>query len=69
MRFDGRDYVIYGVQLGAHGSRTPAGEGFAFRELAPDAESGLASAWLRWALAAASLAALAWLAWLRWRYG
>ena len=69
MRFDGRDYVIYGVQLGAPGSRTPAGEGFAFRELAPDAESGMSSAWVRWALAAASLAALAWLAWLRWRYG
>ncbi len=69
MRFDGRDYLIYGVQLGAPGSRTPAGEGFAFRELAPDAESGMSSAWVRWALAAASLAALAWLAWLRWRYG
>jgi predicted Ser/Thr protein kinase len=69
MRFDGRDFAVYGVQLGAPGSRTPAGEGFAYRELAPDADSGLSSAWVRWALAAASLAALAWLAWLRWRYG
>jgi predicted Ser/Thr protein kinase len=69
MRFDGRDFVVYGVQLGTPGSRTPAGEGFAYRELALDADSGLASGWLRWALAAASLAALAWLAWLGWRYG
>jgi predicted Ser/Thr protein kinase len=69
MRFDGRDFVIYGVQLGAPGSRTPAGEGFAYREIAPDADSGLFSIWVRWTLAAASLAALAWLAWLRWRYG
>jgi len=68
MRFDGRDYVVYGVLLGAPGSRTPAGEGFAYRELALDADSGFASAWIRWTLAAASLAALAWLAWLRWRY-
>jgi Protein kinase domain len=68
-RFDGRDFVVYGVQLGVPGSRTPAGEGFAYRELAPDAESGLAAAWVRWTLAFASLAALAWLAWLRWRYG
>jgi predicted Ser/Thr protein kinase len=68
-RSDGRDYVVYGVELGAPGSRTPAGEGFAFRELAPNADSGFASAWLRWALAAASLTALAWLAWLRWWYG
>jgi len=37
MRFDGRDYVVYGVLLGAPGSRTPAGEGFAYRELALDA--------------------------------
>ena len=69
VRSDGRAYLVYGVQLGAPGSRTPAGEGFAYRELAPDADSGLASAWLRWALAAASLLALAWLAWLRWWYG
>ncbi len=69
MRFDGRDFVVYGVQLGVPGSRTPAGEGFAYRELAPGADSGLSSAWVRWTLAAASLAALAWLAWLRWRYG
>jgi predicted Ser/Thr protein kinase len=69
MHFDGRDFVVYGVQLGTPGSRTPAGEGFAYRELALDADSGLASGWLRWALAAASLAALAWLAWLGWRYG
>jgi predicted Ser/Thr protein kinase len=69
MRFDGRDFVVFGVLLGAPGSRTPAGEGFAYRELALDADSGFASAWLRWTLAATSLAALAWLAWLRWRYG
>jgi hypothetical protein len=69
MRFDGRDYLIYGVKLGEPGSRTPAGEGFAYRELAPNADSGLAAAWLRWVLAAASLLALAWLAWLRWWYG
>lgn len=69
MRFDGRDYVVYGVKLGAPGSRTPAGEGFAYRELALNADSGFAAAWLRWALAAASLLALAWLAWLRWWYG
>ncbi len=69
VHFEGRDYAVYGVRLGAPGSRTPAGEGFAFRELALDANSGLAAAWVRWALAAASLAALAWLAWLRWRYG
>lgn len=69
MRFDGRDFVIFGVQLGAPGSRTPAGEGFAYREIAADAESGMSSIWVRWTLAAASLAALAWLAWLRWRYG
>jgi predicted Ser/Thr protein kinase len=68
MRFDGRDFVVFGVLLGAPGSRTPAGEGFAYRELALDADSGFASAWVRWMLAAASLAALAWLAWLRWRY-
>ena len=69
MHFDGRDFAVYGVQLGAPGSRTPAGEGFAYRQLAPDADSGMSSAWVRWALAVASLAALAWLAWLRWRYG
>ncbi len=69
LRFGGRDVVVYGVQLGTPGSRTPAGEGFAYRELAPGADSGLASAWVRWTLAAASLAVLAWLAWLRWRYG
>jgi predicted Ser/Thr protein kinase len=69
MRFEGRDFVVYGVQLGAPGSRTPQGEGYAYRELALDADSGFASAWVRWILAAASLAALAWLAWLSWRYG
>jgi hypothetical protein len=69
MRLDGRDFVVYGVKLGAPGSRTPAGEGFAYRELAADADSGLSSVWVRWTLAAASLLALAWLAWLRWRYG
>jgi predicted Ser/Thr protein kinase len=65
----GRDFLVYGVQLGAPGSRTPVGEGFAYRELAADAESGFASAWIRWSLAVVALGALAGLAWLRWRYG
>jgi hypothetical protein len=69
IRFNGRDFAVYGVRLGAPGSRTPSGEGFAYRELAKDRDSGLAAAWVRWILAAASLAALAWLAWLQWRYG
>ncbi len=62
----GRDFVIYGVRLGETGSHTPRGEGFVYRELAP--ETGLASAWLRWSLALFSLAALSWLAWLWFRY-
>ena len=69
VHFDGRDFVIYGVQLGGAGSHTPVAEGFAYRELAADANTGFASPWVRWTLAVASLGALAGLAWLRWRYG
>ena len=66
LRAQGRDLAVYGVALGTPGSRTPPGEAFVFRELAADAESGLASPLLRWALTLASLAAVAWLAWRRW---
>ncbi len=67
LRADGRELVVYGVQLGAPGSHTPAGEGFVYRELVPDAGAADSSA-LRWGLAIASLAALGWLAWLWLRY-
>ncbi len=66
LRADGRNLMVYGVRLGAPGSHTPAGEGFVYRELAPDA--GVDASALRWGLAIASLAALGWLAWLWLRY-
>jgi len=64
VRSGGRDLAVYGVALGAPGSRTPTGEAFAYREL--QAESGLAAPALRWALSLLSAAAAAWLAWRRW---
>ncbi len=66
LRSNGHDFIIFGVRLGETGSHTPLGEGFVYRELAP--ETGLSSAWLRWGLAVLSLAALGWLAWLWFRY-
>jgi hypothetical protein len=68
LRADGRDLVVYGVPLGALGTQTPAGEAFAYRELAADADSRLTSPLLRWALALASAVALGSLGWLWWRY-
>ncbi|MGO9830474.1 MAG: protein kinase domain-containing protein [Myxococcaceae bacterium] len=66
LRSNGRDFIVFGVRLGESGSHTPLGEGFVYRELAP--ETGLSSAWLRWGLVVLSLAALSWLAWLWFRY-
>jgi predicted Ser/Thr protein kinase len=68
LRAEGRDLVVYGVALGNPGSLTPAGEAFAYRETAADADGRLNSPLLRWALALASAVALGWLGWLWWRY-
>jgi len=68
LRADGREFIVYGVRLGAPGSHTPAGEGFVYRELVPEAAGALSSGWLRWGAALASLVALSWLAWLWLRY-
>ena len=66
---DGERAEVFGVRLGASGSRTPAGDAYLVHVLSADEATGLGSARVRWTLLVLSALTAAWLVWRVWRSG
>jgi Protein kinase domain/Putative zinc-finger len=66
---DGESVEVYGIQLGAQGTRTPAGDAYLVHVLSTDEATGLGSARVRWTLLVLCALTAAWLLWRVWRSG
>ena len=65
----GESAEVFGIRLGAPGTRTPAGEAYLVHVVSADEATGLGSPRVRWTLLALCALTAAWLLWRVWRSG
>jgi len=66
---DGESAEVFGIRLGAPGTRTPAGDAYLVHVLSADEATGLGSSRVRWTLLALCALTATWLLWRVWRSG
>ncbi|MGZ5959283.1 MAG: hypothetical protein ACXWLI_12770, partial [Myxococcaceae bacterium] len=69
LQLAGTTLRVFGVRLGAEGTRTPAGDAYVVRLLTPGETGGAGSPWVRWGLLVSTVAVLGWLGLLTRRSG